>query len=100
MKFFKTKPAAETKQQHIDIAVPAFGYKNHVSIDRRRDFIRGWLATIAVWDGAELTEVLARQNTSSKVWADTAYRSKRTMTGWIGTASRRISTARSQRGGR
>lgn len=40
VKFSKAKPAAEGKPQHIDIAVPAFGYKNHVSIDRRHGFIR------------------------------------------------------------
>ncbi|KQT63316.1 MULTISPECIES: IS5 family transposase [unclassified Aureimonas] len=76
VKFSKAKPAAEGKAQHIDIAVPAFGYKNHASIDRRHGFIRGWSATsAAAWDGAQLANVLDRSNTGSKVWADTAYRS-------------------------
>jgi len=30
----------------------------------------------AAWDGAQLRNVLGRGNTGSKVWADTAYRSK------------------------
>ena len=78
VKFSKAKPAAEGKPQHTDIAVPAFGNKNHVSIDRRHGFIRGWSATsAAAWDGAQLPDVLDRQNTGSKVWADTAYRSRK-----------------------
>jgi len=35
------------KAQQRDIAVPAFGYKNHASIDRRHGFIRGWNVTSA-----------------------------------------------------
>lgn len=78
VKFSKAKPAAEGKPQHIDIAVPAFSYKNHVSIDWRHGFIRDWSATsAAAWDGAQLPDVLDRENTGSKVWADTAYRSKK-----------------------
>jgi IS5 family transposase len=39
--------------------VPAFGYKNHVSIDRRHGLIRGWTAShAAAHDGARLEEVL------------------------------------------
>ncbi|MEC5293889.1 MULTISPECIES: transposase, partial [unclassified Aurantimonas] len=76
VKFSKAKPAAPGKPQHIDIAVPAFGYKDHVSIDRRFGFIRGWSATSAsAYDGAQLCNVLDRSNTGSKVWADTAYQS-------------------------
>ncbi len=76
VKFSKAKPAAPGKPQHIDIAVPAFGYKDHVSIDRRFGFIRGWSATTAsAYDGAQLSSVLDRSNTGSTVWADTAYRS-------------------------
>ena len=76
VKFSKARPAAEGKPQHIDIAVPAFGYKNHASIDRRFGFIRGWSATSAsAYDGAQLSNVLDRSNTGSRVWADTAYRS-------------------------
>ena len=76
VKFSKAKPAAPGKPQHIDIAVPSFGYKDHVSIDKYFGFIRGWSATSAsAYDGAQLSSVLNRSNTGSKVWADTAYRS-------------------------
>lgn len=78
VKFSKAKPAAEGKPQHVGIAVPTFGYKNHVAIDRQHGFIRGWSETsAAAWDRAQLPAVFDRQNTGSKVWADTAYRSKK-----------------------
>ena len=61
----------------VDISVPHFGYKNHISIDRKWRFIRGETTTDAArYDGHELTSVLARDNSSGKVWADTAYRTK------------------------
>jgi IS5 family transposase len=77
VKFSKAKPAADGKPKLVDIAVPAFGYKNHAAIDRRHGFIRGWSVTnAAAWDGAQLRNVI-RRNTGSTVWADTAYRSKK-----------------------
>lgn len=78
VKFSKAKPAEAGKPRLVDIAVPAFGYKNHASIDRRHGFIRGWSVTsAAAWDGAQLCNVLDRRNTGSTVWADTAYRSRK-----------------------
>ena len=78
VKFSKAKTDEDGKQQQRDIAVPAFGYKNHASIDRRHGFIRGWNVTSAsAYDGAQLSNVLDRNNTGSKVWGDTAYRSKK-----------------------
>lgn len=78
VKFSKAKADEEAKTKQRDIAVPAFGYKNHASIDRRHGFIRGWNVTGAsAWDGAQLSNVLDKSNTGSKVWADTAYRSKK-----------------------
>lgn len=69
--------------KQLDIAIPAFGYKNHASIDRRHGFIRGWNVTAAsAYDGAQLRNVLNRGNTGSTVWADTAYRSK-TNEAWL-----------------
>ena len=61
-----------------EIAIPAFGYKNHIGIDRRHGLIRTWLVTdAAAHDGARLREgLIDRENTSSEVWADTAYRSQ------------------------
>lgn len=61
-----------------EIAVPVFGYKNHIGTDRRHGFIRKWSVTDAArHDGRELAGLLDRTNTGSGVWADTAYRSKK-----------------------
>jgi hypothetical protein len=58
----------------VDLAIPAFGYKNHVSIDREHGLIRKWMTSnAAAHDGARLGDVLDRSNTASDVWADTAY---------------------------
>jgi IS5 family transposase len=54
-----------------------FGYKSHVSIDRRHGIIRrGRTSDAAAHDGARLREgLIDPANTASDVWADTAYRS-------------------------
>jgi len=58
------------------IATPTFGYKSHISIDKAFGFIRGCVTTSANSpDGRQLRNVI-RENTSSRVWADSAYRSK------------------------
>jgi transposase, IS5 family len=58
------------------IAVPVFGYKNHLEIDRRHGFIRRFAVTdAAAHDGRQLSQLLDPANTASGVWADTAYRS-------------------------
>jgi transposase, IS5 family len=64
--------------RHADIAIPVFGYKNHVSIDRRHGFIRRWDVTDASrHDGGMLRRgLLDPSNTASTVWADSAYRSQ------------------------
>ena len=75
VKFSKAKPREEGAPQ-VDLAVPAFGYKNHVAIDRRHGLIRGWTVShAAAHDGARLAEVVDARNTAGDVWADTAYRS-------------------------
>jgi IS5 family transposase len=75
VKFSKARPREDGAPQ-VDLAVPAFGYKNHVAIDRRHGLIRGWTAShAAAHDGARLAELLDGDNTASDVWADTAYRS-------------------------
>ena len=80
VKFSKAKPREDGAPQ-VDLAVPAFGYKNHVSVDRRHSLIRGWTAShAAAHDGARLEEVLDGDNTASDVWADTAYRSAKNET--------------------
>lgn len=54
-----------------------FGYKNHAGIDRAHVFIREWTVTSAsAHDGAQLRNVVTKDNTASTVWADSVYRSK------------------------
>jgi IS5 family transposase len=75
VKFSKARPREDGARQ-VDLAIPAFGYKNHIAIDRRHGLIRGWTTShAAAHDGARLEEVLDGDNTASDVWADTAYRS-------------------------
>jgi IS5 family transposase len=59
------------------IAVPVFGYKSHIAIDRRFGFIRQAAITAAsAADGRMLRHLATTDNTSSQVWADSAYRSQ------------------------
>ena len=72
----KTQPSEGTPRQAAgEIAVPVFGYKNHIDIDRTHGFIRRFTVTHAArHDGSQLAAVLDPANTASDVWADTAYR--------------------------
>ena len=77
MKFSKARPRDDGTVQR-DLAIPAFGYKNHISTDRRHGLIRKWaVSSASAHDGARLAELLDDNNTASDVWADTAYRSKK-----------------------
>ena len=77
VKYTKAKPR-EAGVKMVDIAIPSFGYKNHIGIDRRHGLIRTWTVTdAAAHDGARLADLLDRDNTASDVFADTAYRSKK-----------------------
>jgi IS5 family transposase len=77
VKTTKAKPRA-TGTPMVDLAIPAFGYQNHVSADRRHRLIRKWLVTdAAAHAGRRLADLLDRMNTASGVWADTAYRSRK-----------------------
>jgi IS5 family transposase len=77
VKFTKAKPREDGTVPAVDLAIPAFGYRNHISIDRRFGLIRTWLATdAAAHEGRRLRGgLLDRNNTAASVWADTAYRS-------------------------
>lgn len=76
LKFAKARPTADGKPQP-DIAIPSFGYKSSVSICRTFGFIRkGKTTDGARFDGRMLRDVVTKDNTSSDVWADTAYRSQ------------------------
>jgi transposase, IS5 family len=51
------------------IAIPTFGYKSHIAIDRRYGFIRESAVTAASdSDGRMLRHVVSTDNTSSDVW--------------------------------
>jgi len=78
VKFSKAKTRADGTRAAVDIAIPVFGYQNHISIDRGQGFIRRWKATDAgVHEGAQLRQgLLDPHNTAGAVWADTAYRSQ------------------------
>jgi IS5 family transposase len=70
-------PEDGAKRVAGEILVPAFGCKNHLSIDRTHGLIRRFAVThAAAHDGGQLGAVLDPTNTASAVWADTAYRSK------------------------
>jgi hypothetical protein len=76
VKFAKAKPK-EDREPQIDIAIPFYGYENHISIDRRHGLMRRSLVTdAAAHGGARLREGLIDQaNAASEVWADPVYRS-------------------------
>ena len=76
------------------IAVPVFGYKSHISIDRRFGFIReGAVTSASAADGRQLRRLVSPENTGSEVWADSAYRSQRNET-WL---AKRMLTSRIHR---
>lgn len=69
---------AQKSRGPVDLAIPIFGYKNHIGIDRAHGLIRTWDTSAAnAHDGARLPDLVSKNNTGSGVWADTAYRSKK-----------------------
>ena len=76
VKYSKAKARADGSKP-VDIAIPIYGYKSHVSIDRMHGIIRRQIVTDAsMHDGARLREGLIQTaNTARDVWADSAYRS-------------------------
>jgi IS5 family transposase len=77
IKYTKAKRLEDGRKQ-VDLAIPAFGYQNHLSADRRHRLIRRWLVTDAAAPaGKHLADLLDPANTASDVWADTGYRSKK-----------------------
>lgn len=98
VKFTKAKPKSDGSKP-LDIAIPSFGYQNHVSIDRGHGVIRRWSVTDAArFEGAMLREdLLDKTNTASSVWADSAIARRPTRPFWPPTASPPGSTARSRR---
>jgi len=74
----KPGPTLESREQLTEgLLIPAFGYKNHINVDRRHRLIRKFQVThAAAHDGARLPELLNPEAVDRRVWADTAYRSK------------------------
>ena len=71
----KDKDARWTKKNEETF----YGYKNHVSVDRKHKIIRRYAETDAsVHDSQKLDEILDKSNTGNEVWADSAYRSAET----------------------
>jgi len=53
-----------------------YGYKNHVTVDRKHKLVRLYTVTdAAVHDSQVVDDLLDADNTASGVWADSAYRS-------------------------
>ena len=95
VKFTKAKTKPDGSTPVVDLAIPTFGYKNPVAIDRQHGLIRTWPVTDAArHDGAQLIGLTDKTNTAASVWAketkvplasangmfpegDTAYRSKK-----------------------
>jgi transposase, IS5 family len=78
VKYSKAKPREDGSRPAVDLAIPVFGYQNHISIDRGFGFIRKWNASdAAAYAGRLLRQgLLDKTNTASGVWADSGYRSQ------------------------
>ncbi len=71
-----SKAKVKNGEKAIDLATPYFGYKNHISMDKRYGFVRKFHTSDASrYDGKVLPHLLDKENTASDVWGDTAYRS-------------------------
>jgi len=68
----KVKEGADPKAfKPVNLAIPMFGYKNHMSIDPAHRLIRAWDASAAnAHDGARLPDLISTNNTGSGVWAE------------------------------
>ena len=75
----KAKPRKDGSLPTVDIAIPLFGYQNHISIDRGFGFIRKWAASDAAAYAGRLLRhgLLDKTNTAGGVWDDTGYRSQK-----------------------
>ncbi|UZF94812.1 hypothetical protein [Bosea sp. NBC_00550] len=61
LKFTKARRQADGTMPPVDIAIPAFGYQNHIAIDREHGRIRRWLVTdAAAYEGERVREGLLK----------------------------------------
>jgi IS5 family transposase len=57
-----------------------YGYKNHISVDVKHKFIRSWAVTdAAVHDSQVFYELIDQENSCQELWADSAYRSAKSL---------------------
>ncbi len=83
------------------VLIPAFGHKSHITIDRRFRLIRRFLVTDAArHDGAQLPGLLNPDAFDSRVWADSAYRSKANEAAITAAGRRSMMHFRKPKGGR
>jgi IS5 family transposase len=63
----KVREGADPKAaKPVDLAIPMFGYKNHIGIDKAHGLIRTWGASAAnAHDGARLPDLVSKANTGS-----------------------------------
>ncbi|WP_223217796.1 MULTISPECIES: IS5 family transposase [Mesorhizobium] len=87
VKFSKAKADEEGKTKQRDIAVPAFGYKNHASIDRRHGFIRGWNVTGASGTGRSFATCWTRTTPARRCGPTPPIARRRMRRGWTRTAT-------------
>jgi IS5 family transposase len=61
----KVREGADPKAaKPVDLAIPMFGYKNHIGIDKAHGLIRTWGASAAnAHDGARLPDLISKGNT-------------------------------------
>ena len=73
----KKAKARPDGRKPVDIAIPVFGYKTHIGIDKKHGIIRRQIVTdAAANDGKRLREgLIDHGNTCGDVWGDTGYRS-------------------------
>ena len=96
----RRKNPAEAQRRMPDIAIPVFGYKNHIVVDRAYGFIRGAAVTDAArHDGKMLRHLVTSDNLAAGVWADSAYRSKANEAWLAARVGSPTSTARSHQAG-
>lgn len=94
-----SRPREGTTAERV-LAIPVFGSKSHLTIDRRFGFIRSFAVTDAArHEGALLRELVRSDNTASEVWADTAIDPGPTRHGWSPGGGSRAFTRRSRGAG-
>jgi IS5 family transposase len=101
IKYTKAKARDDASVPPVDLAIPAFGYKNHISIDRAHGLIRKWTAThAAAHDGARLEEVSIGPTRRARSMRIRPIARRRTRRCCRGPASSRAFIARSRRASR